>query len=233
MKRLVFAAVFALGLGSSLPAQQASSLFLAPVSLSNAAAPISGSAPHYNFDLVPALAVPTAAPSFSADPNPPSPPQFAGFRDEGYKWDLGVGYEFVHFKSAPFSSNLSGLHTDITYNISDWIGLEGNVISAWGSDVFAGERSKYVLFTGGARFGWGNSNHRWVPWAHVLVGGAHLNPQVARESKNGFALQVGGGADYRWRPRVSFRAEGDYVRTQLYSSSQNNFQFGVGAVLHF
>jgi predicted porin len=60
-----------------------------------------------------------------------------------------------------------------------------------------------------------------------------LNPQVAHESKNGFALQAGGGVDYLFRSRISFRAEADYVRTQLYSSSQNNFQVGVGAVVHF
>jgi len=65
------------------------------------------------------------------------------------------------------------------------------------------------------------------------VGGAHINPQVARSSKNGFALQAGGGMDYYWNPRLSLRGEVDYVRTQLYSDSQNNLQVGVGIVIHF
>ncbi|PYU06007.1 MAG: hypothetical protein DMG34_07025 [Acidobacteria bacterium] len=132
-----------------------------------------------------------------------------------------------------FSANLSGLHTDLTYNVNNWVGLEGNVVSAFGSDVFGGEMSKYVLYTVGARINAGPSRRRITPWGHALVGGAHLNPQVAGESKNGFALQLGGGADWSYNPRVSIRAEADYVRTQLYSSSQNNFQVGIGAVIHF
>jgi opacity protein-like surface antigen len=235
MKRLVFAALLALGMSACLPAQQS-----APFLLANASQPAALSTDtRFNFTLVPELAVPSAnavAPLPAAQPaipNAPAPqnPNFGD--DDSYRWEVGLGYEFIHFKSAPFSANLSGLHSDVAYNLNDWFALEGNVVSAWGGKVLGGETSKYVLFTGGGRVGWGPTRRRWSPWAHALIGGAHLNPQVAGESKNGFAVQLGGGADYRWRGRVSFRAEGDYVRTQLYSTSQNNFQFGAGVVLHF
>ena len=109
----------------------------------------------------------------------------------------------------------------------------GSLVSAFGSDVLGGARSKFVLYAAGGRLGWGPSRHRWTPWAHALIGGIHMNPQTAAGGKNGFPLQTGGGADWRWNDRISLRAEGDYVRTQLYSSSQNNFQFGFGAVIHF
>jgi opacity protein-like surface antigen len=236
MKRLALAAFLALGTCASIPAQQSSVLMFAPAAQPSAPS----NASPFNFSLVPELALP--ATSFAASntvlaphssPSAPVPPQGSVASDQGYRWDLAVGYEFVHFESGPFNANLSGLHTDLTYNLNNWFGLEGNVVSAWGGDVLGGERSKYVLYTAGGRINAGPSRHRLTPWAHVLVGGAHLNPQVARESKNGFALQLGGGADWAYNTRVSLRAEADYVRTQLYSSSQNNFQIGVGAVIHF
>jgi len=235
MKKLALAAFFVLGTCAALPAQESPFLLLTPAIQPSA----STAASSFNFTLVPELAPPARFTSFSAPapasalPNSPAPPQGSSFGDEGYRWDLAVGYEFIHFDSAPFSADLHGLHTDLTYNLNNWFGLEGNVISAWGSGVFSGETSKYVLYTVGGRISAGPSRHRWLPWAHVLVGGAHLNPQVARESKNGFALQLGGGADWAYNPRISFRGEADYVRTQLYSDSQNNFQIGGGIVLHF
>ena len=106
------------------------------------------------------------------------------------------------------------------------------MVSAFGGTI-GGERTKYVLYAGGARISWGPSRKRLTPWAHALVGGVHLNPQVANSSKNSFAVQVGGGADWAYNSRVSLRAEADYVRSTLYSSTQNNFQIGLGAVIHF
>ena len=238
MKRLVLAAVLALGLCASLPAQQTSLLMFSP----SAQPSTSSNSASFNFALVPELAPPPASPAgfgfsgFSPNPalpNAPAPRQSSSSSEIAYRWDLAVGYEYIHFDSAPFSANLHGIHTDLTYNVNDWFGLEGSLISAFGSDVFAGEMSKYVLYTVGGRINAGSTRHRLVPWGHILVGGAHLNPQVAHESKNGFALQLGGGADWRFHERLSFRGEADYVRTQLYSSSQNNFQIGIGAVLHF
>jgi opacity protein-like surface antigen len=235
MKRFALAALLALGICASLPAQQPSLFMIAP-EVQPSAALANG---HFNFALVPELALPySSANSFGtptprpALPDAPAPPPPAGFNNEGYRWNLAIGYEYVHFKAAPFSLNLSGLHTDVTYNLRDWFGLEANVVSAFGGVVYNG-RSKYALYTAGGHIGWGPSNHRWSPWAHALVGGVHLNPQTAAGSKNGFAVQAGGGVDWALWPRVSLRGEADYIRTQLYSDSQNNFQIGAGAVIHF
>jgi hypothetical protein len=235
MKRLLVAALLVLGTSASLPAQQSSYLLFGPAA--QPAAPSVASVT--NFNLVPELAIPAgAAVSFRSPSLPPAgpdaPPRPQSYSDDiGNRWELGVGYEFVHFKSVPFEANLHGLHTDLSYNLNEWFALEGNVVSAFGDDVFAGETSKYVLYAAGGRISWGPSRHRLTPWARVLVGGVHVNPQVAHESKNGFALQLGGGADWRLAARFSLRAEVDYVRTQLYSDSQNNVQAGFGVVIHF
>jgi hypothetical protein len=165
-------------------------------------------------------------------PDAPAPPPVGG--GLGNRWDLAAGYEYVHFSSAPFSANLSGLHTSLAYALNDWFAFEGSVIAAFGGDVFApGETAKYALLTGGGRIYWNRDPKRWSPWAHALVGVVHVNPQVAGSSKNGFAFQTGGGVDYFFNPRLSFRGEGDYVLSRLYSGNQNNFQIGVGFVLHF
>jgi hypothetical protein len=43
----------------------------------------------------------------------------------------------------------------------------------------------------------------------------HVNPQLGDFSKNGVAMQLGGGADYpAWR-EISVRVEGDWVLTRL------------------
>ena len=115
MKRLAITAVLASFFCSALPAQQPSLLASAPAA-SSSVAPLDG---HFNFALVPELAPPSSFTTFSAAPAPspalpdaPTPPP-GRYNDEGYRWDLAIGYEYVHFKAAPFSLNLSGLHTDL------------------------------------------------------------------------------------------------------------------------
>src|SRR5258707_10820997 len=149
MKRLALVACFVLGTCASLSAQQPSLL------LSALAAQPAAPASTFNFTLVPELAPPATTPSESfafpspkaALPDAPAPPQSSSFNDQGYRWDLAVGYEYIHFDSRQFSANMSGLHTDLTYNLSAWFGLEGNVVSAWGGTI-DGERTKYVLYAG-------------------------------------------------------------------------------------
>jgi Outer membrane protein beta-barrel domain len=171
----------------------------------------------------------TASPAGA--PTPSSTPRFVfGSRDD-FRWQLGVGYEYVRFQSSAFNANLSGLHTSLTYYTNEWFGWEGSVVAAFGGTLFANDRTKYLLYTVGPRLAW--RRPKWEPWAHALVGGIHMLPQIAAQGKNGFAVQVGGGADYRFNPTVALRIEGDYVRSELYSSGQNHFQMGTGIVVHF
>jgi opacity protein-like surface antigen len=62
---------------------------------------------------------------------------------------------------------------------------------------------------------------------------AHVNPQLAGVSKNGVAMQLGGGADYPLWEQFSVRVEGDWVPTLLYKSWQSNFQVVTGIFFHF
>jgi len=237
MKRLVLVTFVALAVSVALPAQQASLLNFDRVAQPSF---LAGHSSTSDVSLVPSLAAPATlpAPSLSAVPSAalpdaPAAPQYGGGGDVGYRWHLATGYELVHFESTAFSANLSGIHTALAYSFTDWFALEGSIVAAFGGDVFGGEMTKFAMYTGGGRIQWDRTPHRWSPWAHVLVGGVHVNPQLAHVSKDGFALQAGGGVDWSLNPRLSFRGEADYVRTQLYSETQNNYQAGVGVVLHF
>ena len=233
MKRLVLAVITILGSAGLAAAQDAALNFNVPKGNSVPRFTVASEGIQLvstvNGDTVAApIANPTAQPAL-----PRPEPKFYYGNSEDYRFQLGVGYEYVHFSSGPFTTHLNGFHTSLTYYLNDWFGLEGNTVAAFGTKVFDDETSKYFLYTGGGRIAWRDPRRKYEPWMHFLVGGLHMIPQTSLGGKNGFAFQAGGGADIRINTRLSFRVEGDYVHSQLYSQSQNNFQFGGGAVIHF
>jgi hypothetical protein len=166
-----------------------------------------------------------------ADPSPAPDPKFLyGGRDD-YRWQLGIGASWVRFRSKVFNASAVGVNTSISYYLNNWFGVEGNVLTGFAPEIFDREHVKLVNFTGGARIAW--RQRRWEPWAHVLVGLSHEQPQTQDSGRNSFAVQAGGGADYRFNPRLSFRLQGDWLHTQFFHDSQNNFNLVGGIVLHF
>lgn len=172
----------------------------------------------------------SVTPAASPAPAQPEPRFIYGGRDD-YRWQLGLGYNYVQFRSNFVNVGMSGLNVSVAYFLNEWFGLEGDLTTAFGSTLFANDRTNFLSFTGGPKIAW--RGKRWEPWGHALFGGVHFNPQLAGVSKNGFAVVAGGGADFRYRPRLSFRFEGDWVRTQLFNTSQNNFQAVTGVIFHF
>jgi len=75
-------------------------------------------------------------------------------RIESGAFQLGVGYEFVRFRSSAFYASLSGLHTSFTYFRKDWLGIEGSVVAAFGSSNFFNEPSRLLLYGAGPRIAW-------------------------------------------------------------------------------
>jgi hypothetical protein len=179
-----------------------------------------------------AMATP-AANAAPADPTPPATPKpkyIFGDRDD-YRWQLAVGVEVFRFQSSRINATMVGLNTTVAYYTNDWFAVEGNIATGFAPTIYTNDHVKYLGGGGGIRIG--TRRARFEPWAHALVGGGHLQPQTAGNSRNTFAIQVGGGVDYRINSRLSLRAEGDWVRTQFFSETQNNFQGVGGAVFHF
>jgi len=157
-----------------------------------------------------------SAPSFStAFPAPRPRPQTIRDDDVRDTWELGLGYTFVRFQSSLFNASMNGLNTTVSYYLRDHLALEGNVTAAFSEDA------RYLFYGGGVKVSKGNP--KLQPFAHALVGGAHIFPRGAT-GNNGFAARLGGGVETRLQPQLWLRIEGDYVRSQLYSSGQNNFQ---------
>ena len=124
----------------------------------------------------------SAAPG-EAPAAPPAKPRFVfGDRDD-YRWQLGMGVEIFRFLSSRFDSTMVGTNTMVTYFTNGWFGFEGNVVTGFGSEsaVFS-QNIHPKLFGGGGGIRVGSRRARWEPWGHVLVGGAHLQPQTANAS---------------------------------------------------
>jgi Outer membrane protein beta-barrel domain len=180
---------------------------------------------------LPANATPAdpAAAALPASPAP-KPSYIFGDRDD-YRWQLGVGVEIIRFQSNIIDSTLVGLNTTVTYFTNDWFGLEGNLVTGFAPEIYTNAHVKYFGGAGGIRIG--SRRARFEPFGHVLVGGAHLQPQTAGNSRDSLEVTAGGGLDYRVNARLSLRVEGDWLRTQFFSDSQNNFQGVAAVVFHF
>ncbi|HEX2666047.1 MAG TPA: hypothetical protein VHM93_24675 [Candidatus Acidoferrum sp.] len=190
-------------------------------------------------------APPVSAPNLSttllAEPAPAKPaappdPRFLYGDREDYRWQLGVAFAWVRFRSSvydikQYDSNQFGLKVGVTYFLNEWLGVEGSFTGAFGGTATGGQNTRTGLYGGGPKAAW--RQKRWEPWLHAIFGGAHQGPQTSFGGRNSFSMQIGGGADYRWNPRVSFRIEADYVRTGFFHQTQNNFQLAPGVVLHF
>jgi hypothetical protein len=179
----------------------------------------------------PMMPISLAALPDAAEPPAPSPkPVFLyGGRDD-YRWQLGLGVDWIRFRSSVFNASAVGIHTSVSYFTNEWFAIEGGASTAFAPEIYSREHVKILVYGAGPKIAW--RKKRWEPWAHAIIGGAHEVPNTAGNGKNSFAVQLGGGADYRWNPRLGFRLQGDLARTQFFNQSQNNFQLVGGFVLH-
>jgi hypothetical protein len=176
----------------------------------------------------------SAASAPAAEPAVPAArPKYVFFGDrDDYRWQLGVGFEYLRFQSKAFDTNMVGLNTTLTYYTNTWFAVEGNVVAGFGPTVFD-SNNHAKLFGGAGGFRLGGRRARWEPYVHALVGGSHLEPQTAYGGRSALMVQAGGGVDYRVHSRLSLRGEVDWVYTTYFSQTQNNFQAVAGVVFHF
>jgi hypothetical protein len=73
---------------------------------------------------------------------------------------------------------------------------------------------------------------RVSPFAHVLLGGAHIS--AAGFGNSSFSMAVGGGIDTELSKGLHWRIiQGDYLVTRFGSQTQNNGRLSTGIVLRF
>ena len=245
MKRQLVVLLLVLGMGCAARAQEAASdsqnadrnvaADFSAASSTNASlfqpAPVLSVSPTPSFG----SPVPAASPFGTAAPDPspapaPDPKFLYGGRDD-FRWQLAIGVDWLRFRSSIFDASAVGVKSSVTYFTNDWFGIEGNVSATFAPEIFDREHVKVLVYGGGPKIAW--REKKWEPWAHAIIGGSHEQPQTAGNSKNAFAVQVGGGADYRFNPRLSGRLEADWVHTSYFSQNQNNFELMAGVVFHF
>jgi opacity protein-like surface antigen len=204
--------------------------------ISSAASPTSKAILWRSADLRLANATSLAEPrslTAPAEAAPAAPdPKFAyGSRDD-FRWQLALGISVLRFRSSIYYTTGVGTNTAVTYFTNEWFGVEGSIITAFAPAINLNEHVKYVSYGAGPKIAW--RARKWEPWAHTIVGGVHIQPQTANNnSRNGFGLQVGGGADYRIFPHLSARVGVDWVRTHLFGEWQNSAQVNADVVVHF
>ncbi len=247
MKRQLVVLSLMLGAGCAARAQEAvpdskamnrnvaADSSVSPAANTNSFQPAAAGAlsPAANFAPLPASAssLGSASPDATPSPAPPPDPKFIyGGRDD-FRWQLGIGADWIRFRSSIFNASAVGINSSVTYFTNEWFGIEGNASTGFAPQIFDKEHVKLLVYGAGPKIAW--REKKWEPWVHLIAGGAHEQPQTAGNSKNSYAIEAGGGADYRFNPRFSGRLEGDWVRTGFFGQSQNNFQLMGGVVFHF
>jgi opacity protein-like surface antigen len=143
-------------------------------------------------------------------------------------WQLGVGYQYQHFKPLGQTIHTNGYNVDVTRFLNDWFGVEGTAIIGFGSSS-NGTLTK-SLFIGGGPHAVLNGHGRFEPWVHGLIGFEHIRDI---HGTSGLAFIGGAGLDYKILPRLFLRAQGDFIGTRFQGFMQSGFQIGGGAVLNF
>jgi hypothetical protein len=245
MKRQLIVVFLVLGAGCAARAQEAvpdgqamnrnvaAEFSASPAASTNSFQPAAASA----LAPVPSFAALPASPSLpgnavpEASPSPAPDPKFVyGGRDD-FRWQLGIGADWIRFRSSLFNASAVGINTSVTYFTNEWFGIEGSMSTGFAPEIYNKEHVKLLVYGAGPKIAW--REKKWEPWVHLIAGGSHEQPQTAGNSRNSYAIEAGGGADYRVNPRFSGRLEGDWVRTGFFGQSQNNFQLMGGVVFHF
>ena len=170
--------------------------------------------------------------SWSAPPPAPEPtPRPYNYNENPNKWQLGIAFALVRFRSSVYYASAPGFNSSLTYWWKDWVGIEGSVTSAFAPPVFENEHFRYLGYGAGPKFSFGQG--RLVPWAHALVGGVHLIPQTASGGQNGFEITMGGGVDYGINSVISAKAGVDYLGTHMFGQWQSSAQIVAGFSFRF
>jgi hypothetical protein len=140
----------------------------------------------------------------------------------GDKVELFGGYSYMHVDNSPsFSTN--GWELSGQYKFADWLGGVADFDGHYGS----GDSIHTFLF--GPQVSW---PARVSPFAHLLIGGAHVSS--GGFSDTSFAVALGGGIDTEVAPHIYWRIiEGDYLPTFFSGSRQDNARLSTGIVIHF
>ena len=143
------------------------------------------------------------------------------------KIEMFAGYSYMYLHNSP-SANLNGWEIAGQYKFTDWLGGVADFDGHYGSSNGIGTSTHTYLF--GPQI---SLPSRVSPFAHLLLGGAHISE--AGFGRSSFSMALGGGVDvalfhdqFYWRV-----IQTNYLMTQFGSRAQNNFRASTGIVFRF
>ena len=157
--------------------------------------------------------------------------------------ELYGGYSYIRFNINASASalqppsetfNANGAGGQLVYNVSNWLGVLGDVSGYWATNATkAGAAMPYLL---GPRAHLRRGNI--TPFAQVLAGGILTSSGIQTSGwQSHFAMAIGGGVDVRVSRHISIRpVEAEYFLTTIpdgLNNRQNNFRASAGIVLRF
>lgn len=150
------------------------------------------------------------------------------------KGNVAVSYSLMHDSELEETFPM-GWAFAVSSNMGSMFAVVGEVggnyksVSVLATDV----NLRVHSFMGGVRFM--NQSDTVVPFAQVLVGGAHMSVSALGEGDGAtrFAIQPGGGVDVRVSDKLRMRTQGDFRIINVEDESINEFRFSVGLVFGF
>jgi len=145
--------------------------------------------------------------------------------------DISLGYSFLR---EGFSNgiNANGGTVAVTGYANRWLGVTGD-FGAYHAQPSGVSANTYTYLVG-PRFSYRKSD-RAVPFAQVLVGGAHLTAGASgiSASANGLAFSAGGGVDLMLNRRLAFRPQFDYIGIHSHGNTLNSGRVSASIVFRF
>lgn len=145
--------------------------------------------------------------------------------------DISVGYSYLR---QGFSNgiNANGGNVSATGYVNHWLGITGD-FGAYHAAPFGISANTYT-YLAGPRFAYRKPD-RVMPFAQVLVGGAHVTAGGfgVSASTSGFAWSAGGGVDLGLTRHIAFRPQFDYIGIHASGGTLNSARASAGIVFRF
>jgi hypothetical protein len=154
--------------------------------------------------------------------------------------NIFVGYSFARTNSFGGTISLNGWEGSLEGKFLPWIGIVADFSAGYGSDnffppcpfggcVFNGTSVRKYTYLFGPRVS--VPIGRFTPFAHALIGAAHVNARGSTDTS--FASAIGGGLDYKLIKGLAWRVQLDNVHTNFFSRGENHIRFSTGIDFRF
>jgi hypothetical protein len=157
--------------------------------------------------------------------------------------NIFLGYSFSQTNSIGGTTSLNGFEGSLEGKFLPWVGIVADYSAGYGNDntalplaacpvsgcLFRGSRVRKYTYLIGPRVS--IPVGKFTPFAHFLVGAAHVNDRGDPDTT--FATAIGGGLDYRLIKGLAWRLQLDNVHTDFFHIGENHLRFSTGIDIRF